>query len=179
MGSQSVHVGFGTRYGSHIVFAYESHLRSICKLKKRVCLPANISFFPFKTCASFYANQYPVPTIKCVISVWNVALVNTHRYSGLMVSVWQVQFPSPFVLTGVVTRGRAGASQWVKSFKVGYSSDCDSWQFVSNSTGHAQVSQPLVEDTIKCSYLCLSKHYISVLCILLVSHLYYTCIVLL
>ena len=27
-------IHFATRYGSHIVFAYESHLRSICKFKK-------------------------------------------------------------------------------------------------------------------------------------------------
>jgi len=69
---------------------------------------------------------------------------STYRNSRLRVSVWQVKFPSLFVLTGVVTRGRDGYPQWVKSFKVGYSSECDSWQFFSNSTGHAQVSQHLV-----------------------------------
>jgi len=66
------------------------------------------------------------------------------------VTVCQVQFPSPFVLTGVVTQGRAdyAPSQFVKTYKVSYSGDCDSWQFVRNSTGHEIVRQLFFNDQI-------------------------------
>ncbi|XP_072023596.1 uncharacterized protein [Amphiura filiformis] len=44
----------------------------------------------------------------------------------------QVDLGTPTLVTGVITQGRDGTSQWVTMFTVEYSTDCITWQNVDN-----------------------------------------------
>ena len=52
----------------------------------------------------------------------------------------QVKFQMPFTITAIQTQGRSDKSQWVKSYKVSYSSNMVDWITYANGDGLEEVN---------------------------------------
>ena len=52
----------------------------------------------------------------------------------------QVKFQMPFTITAIQTQGRSDKSQWVKSYKVSYSSNMVDWITYTNGDGLEEVN---------------------------------------
>ena len=52
----------------------------------------------------------------------------------------QVTFDTPIHITGVITQGCASYSEWVTTYKVDFSNDGVTWQYVKDIQGNDKVS---------------------------------------